>query len=103
MLDQKISTEFEQIFADFDTDGNGFISKDEMYYFVLELLGIDIQSLDFKKMKTQKQKVEISPEVEELLAKLKMRDEEMAALNQEIDKQGGALKIEVEAKEKELA
>ena len=43
MLQTKIDSEFEQIFNDFDSDRNGFITKDEMYYFVLELLGVEVQ------------------------------------------------------------
>ena len=48
MLQTKIDSEFEQIFNDFDSDRNGFITKDEMYYFVLELLGVEVQkNVDF--------------------------------------------------------
>lgn len=43
MLQTKIDSEFEQIFNEFDSDRNGFITKDEMYYFVLELLGVEVQ------------------------------------------------------------
>jgi len=54
MLETKINSEFESIFTEFDTDKNGYISRDEMYYFVLELLGVEVQNLDFKKMKTER-------------------------------------------------
>lgn len=43
LLQTKIDSEFEQIFNEFDSDRNGFITKDEMYYFVLELLGVEVQ------------------------------------------------------------
>lgn len=64
LLEVKISKDFDEIFTDFDKDKNGVITKDEMYYFVLELLGVEVQNIDFKKMKT------------ELEGKLKTQEEE---------------------------
>lgn len=120
MLEAKINSEFEQIFNDFDTDKNGFITKDEMYYFVLELLGYEVQqNVDFQKMKTQKiaeeQKSEekkqekeeekvpqIDPEIEELLAQLRQKDAELEEVKKHVDKIGGDIKAEINQKSQEL-
>ena len=120
MLEAKINSEFEQIFDDFDTDKNGFITKDEMYYFVLELLGYEVQqNVDFQKMKTQKiaeeQKSEekkqekeeekvpqIDPEIEELLAQLRQKDAELEEVKKHVDKIGGDIKAEINQKSQEL-
>ena len=108
MLEAKINSEFESIFTDFDTDKNGYISRDEMYYFVLELLGVEVQNLDFKKMNTEREskvqakkqisEEDMTPELKELLQQLKTKDEELKEI--ESDKTIAALEEEVEQKQK---